>query len=315
MAAVVLLPALAQAHKADGPGKQLYVSLGDSYSTGYQPNPAGGLGTSTKDGYAYVLPKLAKKRGYDLKLVNFGCGGETTTSILNRTTPCLGPAIGGPDYAGQTQAGAAEGFIKEHRKRIGLITVSIGGNDVTSCVNNSDPFGCVGNASQTVKANIKTLVEGLRAAAGPKVRIIGLTYPDVVLGLWVSGDPSDQALAAASVVAIRDILNPTLKEAYESVAGTFVDITAATQAYVPLDQTTTLAPYGQIPIAVAKICQIGYFCQIRDVHLNASGYGEMAQLIADTLPKKKRRQVRQSSVARPTLRLRRSTRPNEGAGQ
>jgi lysophospholipase L1-like esterase len=285
-------PALAQAHKGSKSDsqRQLYVSLGDSYAEGYQPNPAGGLGGSTKDGYAYVLPKFARKRGYDLKLVNFACGGETTTSMLERTTPCPAPAmpIGGPDYAGQTQAAAAERFIKKHRKQVGLITVSIGGNDVTSCVNNSDPFGCVGNASQTVKANIKTLVDGLRAAAGPKVRIIGLTYPDVVLGLWVSGDSNDQTLAAASVVAFRDIFNPTLKEAYESVAGTFVDITAATDAYVPLDQTTTLAPYGVIPIAVAKICQIGYFCQIRDIHLNASGYGEMAQLIADTLPKKKK---------------------------
>ena len=39
---------------------------------------------------------------------------------------------------------------------------------------------------------------------------------------------------------------------------------------------------------VAKICQIGWFCQLRDIHLQASGYAEMAQLIADALPKKKK---------------------------
>jgi lysophospholipase L1-like esterase len=279
------LPGVAQAAKAKKPS--YYVSLGDSYAAGYQPTGQG-VGGYNRHGFAYQLVGDARKRGYDFKLVNFGCGGETTDSILTRKTKCAGLGPGGVNYAGRTQVAAATRFIKQHKRQIGLITVSIGGNDVTSCVNNSDPFGCVGNASQTVKANIKTLVDGLRAAAGPKVRIIGLTYPDVVLGLWVSGDSNDQTLAAASVVAFRDIFNPTLKEAYESVAGTFVDITAATDAYVPLDQTTTLAPYGVIPIAVAKICQIGYFCQIRDIHLNASGYGEMAQLIADTLPKKKK---------------------------
>ena len=41
-------------------------------------------------------------------------------------------------------------------------------------------------------------------------------------------------------------------------------------------------------MAVAKICQIGWFCQLRDIHLQASGYAEMAQLIADALPKKKK---------------------------
>src|SRR6266545_4539559 len=73
LAAPATAPAAAGS-KAKQDDRQYYVSLGDSYSTGYQPAPGGGLGSSTKDGYAYVLRKLAKKRGYDLKLVNFGRG-------------------------------------------------------------------------------------------------------------------------------------------------------------------------------------------------------------------------------------------------
>src|SRR5687767_6138651 len=140
------LPVAAPAAKGDGKDKkekQFYVSLGDSYSTGYQPGPGGAPGTSTKDGYAYKLPKLAKKKNYDLKLVNFGCGGETTTSLLERTTPCPGPAINGPAYDGRTQIAAAESFIKKHRRAVEVVTVSIGGNDITSCVNTPDPVGCV----------------------------------------------------------------------------------------------------------------------------------------------------------------------------
>jgi lysophospholipase L1-like esterase len=293
LALLAALPGLAQAAKnaKKDDGKQYYVSLGDSYAEGYQPNPAGGLGSSTKDGFAYVLPKLAKKRGYDLKLVNFACGGETTTSILERTTPCPGPAmpIGGPDYSGQTQVGAAETFIRKHRHDVGLITVSIGGNDVTGCATSTDPFSCVAGAEQGIRANIATLLARLRAAGGKRVKIVGLTYPDVILGGWVNpGSDAARSLAALSVVGFRDLINPAFKQTYEAAGGVFVDVTAATGAYIPLDQTTTLAPYGEIPVAVAKICQIGWFCQLRDIHLQASGYAEMAQLIADALPKKKK---------------------------
>jgi lysophospholipase L1-like esterase len=284
-------PAVAAAAKGSKDKKsdeQFYVALGDSYAIGYQPPPGGGIGSSTKDGYAYKLPKLARKRGYDLELVNFGCGDtETTTSILERTAQCISPAIGGPDYTGRTQADAAASFLRHHRGDVRLVTVSIGGNDVTACANAPDPFGCVTDAVQKIRTNLATLVQRLRAAAGKRVKIVGLTYPDVILGLWVTGSENDRNLASASVAAFRDLINPALKEQYESVKGVFVDVTAATDAYFPLDQTTQFPPYGELPIAVATVCRISYYCELRDIHLKPDGYFEMAELIAETLPKKK----------------------------
>jgi lysophospholipase L1-like esterase len=293
LAIAVAGPALAQAHKghkqADSE-KQFYVSLGDSYSIGYQPGPPGQIGTGTTDGYANQLPKLAHKRGYRFKLVNFGCGGETTTSILSRVTACpVGALEGHPVYTGQTQAAAAEAFLRKHRGDVGLVTVSIGGNDVIACASSSDPFGCVATAVETIKANLATLTQGLRDAAGAKVKVVGLTYPDVLLGLWVSGSPDDQDRARQSLVALQQFINPALKGAYEAAQGSFVDVTAATGAYIPLEQTTVTAAYGEIPVAVATVCEISWFCDRGDIHLKASGYLEMAKLIADTLPKKGKR--------------------------
>jgi hypothetical protein len=69
--------------------------------------------------------------------------------------------------------------------------------------------------------------------------------------------------------------------------GSFVDVTTATGAYTPLEQTTTLAPYGTIPVAVAKVCQISYYCQFRDIHARTNGYKIIAQLIAKTLPNRR----------------------------
>ena len=103
--------------------------------------------------------------------------------------------------------------------QVKLITVSIGGNDVTSCAKEADPVACVGPAMEKVKANGKVLLKRLRKAAGPKTRIVGITYPDVILGAWVGENPN-QDLAKLSVVAFQSLLNPALKEMYESVKGT-----------------------------------------------------------------------------------------------
>jgi hypothetical protein len=302
--AVLLALALPRTSEAAKGGKesaeQLYVSVGDSYSVGYQPGAPGSPGAATKRGYANVTVNLARKRGYDLDLVNFGCGridpvseptpsvGETTTTILQRTSPCRAPAIGGPSYAGRTQTDAATRFLKKHRGEVELVTVSIGGNDLTACASMSDQAGCAVEAVERIKANLAILVQRLRSAAGRKVQIVGLTYPDVILGAWVSGEQSDQDLARLSVVAFRDLVNPALKEGYESVAGVFVDVTAATGAYGSLDELISYPPYGDIPVPVATICRISYYCEMRDIHLKDEGYRIIAELIAETLPKKKK---------------------------
>jgi lysophospholipase L1-like esterase len=280
IAAALILPGSAQAAKKPS----YYVSLGDSYAAGYQPTGQG-TGHYTRRGFAYQLVGKAKKRGYKLKLVNFGCGGETSSSILQRKTACKGLGPGGEKYAGLTQAKAAEKFVKKHRGQVALITVSIGGNDVTSCAREADPLACIGPAMESVKANGKKLVKGLRKAAGKKTRIVGITYPDVILGDWVGENP-DQDLAKLSVAAFQSLLNPALKEIYTSVKGRFVDVTVATGAYTPLEQTTDLAPYGVIPVAVANVCQLTYYCTFRDIHANTKGYGVIADLVAKTLPKK-----------------------------
>lgn len=279
---LLALPAAAQAAETK---PSYYVSLGDSYAAGYQRFSETSART-TRDGFAYQVVPKARARGYDLKLVNFGCGGETTVSILERKTKCGGLGPGGVDYAGVTQATAAERFLRKHRGRVKLVTVSIGGNDVTACAKQPDPVACVGPAMEKVEANGKALLKRLRKAAGPKTRIVGLTYPDVILGAWV-GEQPDQELAKLSVVAFRSLLNPALKEIYESVGGRFVDVTKATKAYTPLEQTTTLAPYGEIPVAVAEVCRLTTYCAYRDIHPNSKGYALIAKLVAETLPRRR----------------------------
>ena len=278
--AAALLAAAPAAAKTPQTG--YYVSVGDSYATGFQP----GRG-STTDSFANQTVTKARKRGYRLKLVNFGCGGANSTSIISkRGCDARARAVGGPAYGKLTQADAAARFLRAHRGQVTLVTISIGGNDVTACARGgSDPVTCVAGAVTGIKKNVGKLAKQLRRAGGPGVRIVGTTYPDVILGQWVR-PPVDQDLARLSVVAFKSLINPTLRAAYESVGGRLVDVTRATGAYGSLDETTTLAPYGQIPVPVAKVCELTWYCSNGDIHSRRAGYGVIADLIVATLPRR-----------------------------
>ncbi len=251
-----------------------YVSLGDSYSVGYQP----GLGATP--GYtAFVADKT------HLKLVNFGCSGATTTSILDSLgcSIVLPHTIGGVTYPSTTQAAAAEAFITAHHGHIGLITVSIGGNDVTGCATQSNVIGCVAGVVKSITTNVTALASDLRTAAGPKVPIIGLTYPDVILGLYVYPKqppaPALLNLAKESVVAFKLVINPALSKAYASSSGAFVDVTAATGAYTSLSRTVKTKAYGTIPVAVASVCALTWFCAQGSIHAKTPGYTLIGKLV------------------------------------
>jgi hypothetical protein len=130
------------------------------------------------------------------------------------------------------------------------------------------------------------LLTRIRAAAGPEVRIVGTTYPDLFLGDLVSGGPTAQQLANLSVLAFRSLLNPQLADVYAAAGAKFVDVTRATGGYGSLARTTTLAPYGRIPVPVARVCTLTWYCQLHDVHPRPVGHALIARLVARTLPQR-----------------------------
>lgn len=240
-----------------------YVSVGDSYASGYQPTDKD-HGHTTTNGFAYQLVPLAKAKGHDLTLVNFGCSGATTASVLQQQG-CKVDALG-PDalsYDGRTQADAAVDFINQHKGKIGLITVSIGGNDVTQCADSDNAVTCLTQAIPKLSANLTDLLTKLRTAAGKDAPIVGITYPDVYLA------SKDAQLATLSTLAFTSFINPALKKAYEGAGGTFVDVTHATG--------TDVATGKQ------KVCDLTYFCQYGDIHPHTDGYKLIADLIVATL--------------------------------
>ncbi len=289
---LAIAPTASAAHPAKAkPVKQFYVSLGDSYAVGFtDPQHA------TTNGYPNMLVRLARKRGYDFTLVNFGCGGATTTSMLNpapaqRAIGCAPAGLmpGAADYPGQSQMQAALAFIKAHRGHVGLVTISIGGNDVDGCIANpATAAACVAHNMPLATANLTTMVRQLRAAGGKTMRIVGSTYPDVVLGAWVRQDVFGAiapTLAANSLTSFASVINPGLRKAYATVGASFVDVTTATGAFGPF-VTTTIPTYGTVPVPVARVCELTYFCKDLNIHMQPAGYAIIAKLEAATLPKR-----------------------------
>ena len=257
------------------------VSLGDSYAVGYEPGAMDG-----SNGFVAQLPALAAAKGYNLQIVQFGCGGATTTSLLT-TNGCPNnfPSPGQQSYPDQTQIAAATQFIEAHQDQVGVITVSIGGNDITSCAAQAAPVPCVASAAKTVSDNVTSIAQQLRAAAGPATPIIGTTYPDVILGAWVNpGGEAAQSLARLSVMAFRSIINPALTTAYTASGGQLVDVTASTGAYGDMSRLVKASGYGMLPSPVARVCKLTYFCQQMDIHPTTRGYTIIARLVAAALP-------------------------------
>ena len=281
--------------------KPIYISMGDSYSVGYQ-NPT--LGNTTGfTGYVATMKHL--------QLKNFGCGGATTSSLFTQLG-CPAPNSAATDavpYPGVDQVDAVLNYIGEsaHYGKVALVTVSIGGNDVTSCAAGPNPIPCVVAANTTIESNVTALVADLHTAlvtnGDAPAHIVGTTYPDVILGDDVAPVGStNPVLAAQSVFAFDGLINPTLSTAYTSQTdGAFVNVTSAPYGKakhgddtgtfnvttgVFTGPTTTLAGFGKVPVPVAEVCTITWYCKpatFGDIHANSTGYAFIGKLIVAKL--------------------------------
>jgi len=293
-------PGVGGAVKTAKASPPLYISMGDSYSVGYQ-NPM--LGNT-----AGFTGWVAMKK--HLQLENFGCGGATTESLTTQIgCPAGASAAFDPvAYPTTDQVTAVLGYIAQPANygRVALITLSISGNDVTACAGNPDPVTCVGTAATTIQSNVTAVVSELDAAltanGDTTAHIVGTTYPDVILGDWVYPvGGTNPVLAAQSVFAFDALINPALSAAYTSVArGAFVNVTTARYGKATAGAATgsfdlatgsytgpsqTLPGFGKnIPAPVAEVCNLTYFCSILgDIHANTKGYNFIGKLIVAKL--------------------------------
>jgi len=197
-----------------------YLALGDSVAVA--------TGTTA---YPYRLLKAYRRKLRGLRLDDIAVPGATTSSMLD------------------SQYRTALGFLQTHRRRVALITIDIGGNDVAGCFG---PGGvnaaCFSAGLAKIKRNLTRMLTGFhKAAAG--VPVIGMNYYNPFLGYWLAGGPFRSF--ALSTVSTSKALNRELTAIYggtkkiADVQGRFRSTDL--RNFVP-------SPWGDVPIAVDRAC-------------------------------------------------------------
>jgi lysophospholipase L1-like esterase len=265
----LVLPAAASARTT------WYVALGDSLARGVQPNAAG-VSVLTTAGYVDDLYATERTSHPGLRLKKLGCPGETSTSMIKG---------GSCRYAAGSQLAAARSFLRHHHGRIAFLTLDIGANDVDGCLKNGSIDGtCLTAGLKSAGRNVPKIAKELRAAAGSAPTMVGMTYYDPFLALYVQG-ATYRTLAVASV-SLSGSFNDSLVAGYRKAKFRIADVA---KAFRTKAQTSTTVPgLGTVPTNVAQICALTWMCAPApvgpNIHANAAGY----TLIARTFEKRLR---------------------------
>ena len=215
-----------------GRGISYYISLGDSV----------GMWDGNRS-FPYLLANRYSHTSVPgLRLIDMSCSGETTETMMKGST-C---APGGSQYDN------ALSFVTARRGHIALITISIGGNDVEPCMSRPNAATCFENGLPKMKANISTIVAGLRAATGRGVPIVGMNVYDPLLGDWLASG-TGRSLAVASIAGVG-LLSKTMGQAYRAEAAPVANVQRAYRS-ADLKQFES-SPWGRVPTAVANACTL-----------------------------------------------------------
>jgi lysophospholipase L1-like esterase len=252
-----------------------YLALGDSLSVGFQPLPSG-AGVETSHGYANDLFAAERKKIPGLKLVELGCPGESTTSMLTGR----GNTAAAKQYkcvkTGGSQLKAAERWLKAHHARgeVPLITIDIGANDVDGCVTPSFSLTCVTAGVKSIAANTPKLLAGIGKAAPKGTTFAGMSLYDPFLAAYLNPYSALYPLAEESVTLAQQV-NAAISAADKAARFKTADVFDAFKTSV-----TTAAPGTSIPTNVAEICALTWMCanapQGPNIHANRAGYGVIA---------------------------------------
>lgn len=253
--AVVLLgtTSVSASSEQNNTPKHYYLALGDSLAYGYQDAmfraeaAAGDIDPATFPGYAGDFAGMLREIRHNVRLVNYGCPGETTASYF---VGCTFSAVGHfplhNTYSGSQEA-AALAFLRAHRGQVSPITLDNGANDVTPCA--PTDLACLLGAIATVRVNLDTALAHLRAAA-PNAEIIVMQYYDPF------------AFGAPSSIGITELLDQAIEQAAAAHGARLAD---------------ALTPFNLAPPQPATLCGLGPFCPLTDIHPNDAGYDLIAQ--------------------------------------
>src|SRR5690349_16408669 len=263
-----------------------YLALGDSLAQGVQPN-ASGISVETPDGYPDQVYASLRRSHPTLRLVKLGCPGETTVTMING---------GICHYGSGSQLKAAVAFLQqhraqehsasehsasehsasEHRGRVLLVTLDIGANDPEACSGQpsfSQLAACAVKGVPSAVTHLGTIVDRLKAAAGPDVPMVGMNYYLPALAEWHHGLSGRAVAWTAEKLAAT--FNALLGRVYTKAGMKVADVFGAFR-------TSDFGTHGAAsPRNVTLLCQWTWECAAAprgpNQHANQAGYHVIAR--------------------------------------
>jgi lysophospholipase L1-like esterase len=231
------------------PPQGYYLALGDSMTYGFQPTKANAPPSALRTGYVDVFAARLRKLSPTVKVVNYGCPGESTVTFLRGGCDWLKHGGKLHNRFRGSQLEAAQAFVRAHSGQVSPITVTLWGNDL--------PLPLSQNAKRAPRAialfgsRLTSILEQLRAAA-PNSEII-------VSGAW---NPEADRLAQAEPL-------------YRSLDAAIRRSAAASRARVA-NMFAALNGTGNVKTQQARLCRLTFVCSKRDPHPTDAGYRAMA---------------------------------------
>ena len=254
---LLMLAGCGSSGSASSAPKAYYLALGDSIAYGQQPTKPPGTPASAFPGYVNVFAARLKRLSPELKVVNYGCSGESTATFVAGGCPAFDAGFKLHDEFHGTQLTAAESFLRAHDGEVSPITLTLWGNDWLrflfdecdgdlSCVNAQGP-----RLIASIGARLKSILKRLRTAA-PDATII-------VTGAW---NPDPQQLRELAPV-------------YRSLNASIERAASASGARVA-NARLVFNPPGTVERQQARLCKLTFICTQGDVHPTDAGYRALA---------------------------------------
>ena len=259
-AVVLALPGAAAVASQPAP-QSYYLALGDSIAYGAQPDkgsaglPPSGFNTGYVDVFAARLRALAPK----IRVVNYGCPGESTKTFIAGGCSGRHDVKGLHDNFQGAQLKAAVAFLRAHRGQVSPITLTLWGNDLFEILDacKGKPACVQARLPRTVASGLTSILRQLRAAA-PKAEII-------VTGTW---NPFVTDLKQTDPL-LRS-LNATIARVAARANARFADTFPA------------FNPQGNLVREKARICALTFACSPKyrgDPHPTDAGYRAIAAAV------------------------------------